>query len=615
MDTTVSGPASSQGVEYSFAEYRLEAGGTLLRGETRLELQPQELVLLRLLLARTGEIVTPLELKRALGGDEAIPSDGVTKHIASLRTRLEPLECIQSIYKRGYRFSVPVHPGGQRHESALPRLAIMPFTAGYGVPEYLSHAVAEQAMEQLGDTRSMVATIVPRESVITLARRGMDARQIGKTLHADLVLNGFLHATPGHARLRAEMIRGQDGAPLWVEEVLVESGQIVELVSKFVYRIAHRLQGGAINISAVAETAAENETTPHRREAYVLYLRARYEWKTFERHRMQDGMARLLRAIELDPELLDARVELSHLCIMQAILGSLSPQLAAAMIRRATQGISDLHLAGRAEALVAALGWVSFFIDRNLPEALRAFDRSAQMPHDLWITPVRSGFALSRLRFNEAIDLLHEAIHRDPYVPWLHAKLAWSLHLAGEAEASVEQIRKAMEQFPEHDRIKLYAAEILSYNGEAASVLEMTKAVAARMAQYDFAAATYAYVLACAGRADEAHSILERLQWFSRERYVLNTFNTAVYVTLGENDAAINELRIANDNRCPWFFQLLADPRLKPLYGHPEFEAMRKILPAMEATVEEEEPQIDFYSESESTRRETPHRKAKGWRW
>ena len=90
-----------------------------------------------------------------------------------------------------------------------------------------------------------------------------------------------------------------------------------------------------------------------------------------------------------------------------------------------------------------------------------------------------------------------------------------------------------------------------------------------------------------AGCGDEARELLERLQWLSRERFVMNTFNAAVYVALGEPDAAIAELRASLENRCPWFFQMLADPRLKPLHGRPEFEQMGRILPEMEAEVEE----------------------------
>ena len=95
--------------------------------------------------------------------------------------------------------------------------------------------------------------------------------------------------------------------------------------------------------------------------------------------------------------------------------------------------------------------------------------------------------------------------------------------------------------------------------------------------------AVYAYALACDGRSAEARAVLDRSQWLSRERFVLNSFNAAVYVALGDLDSAIAELEVSNQIRCPWFFQLLADPRLKPLRVRPEFIEMQSILPRMEA--------------------------------
>jgi len=92
----------------------------------------------------------------------------------------------------------------------------------------------------------------------------------------------------------------------------------------------------------------------------------------------------------------------------------------------------------------------------------------------------------------------------------------------------------------------------------------------------------HAYALACAGRADEARALLERLQWMSRERFVLSSFTPAVHVALGDFDAALSELRAAADTRCPWFFQMLADPRLKPLHSRPEFKELQALLTNME---------------------------------
>jgi len=43
-------------------------------------------------------------------------------------------------------------------------------------------------------------------------------------------------------------------------------------------------------------------------------------------------------------------------------------------------------------------------------------------------------------------------------------------------------------------------------------------------------------------------------------------------------------LQTASDARCPWFFQMLADPRLKPLHGRAEFDRMKTVLDRMESS-------------------------------
>jgi tetratricopeptide (TPR) repeat protein len=300
-----------------------------------------------------------------------------------------------------------------------------------------------------------------------------------------------------------------------------------------------------------------------------------------ERHRMQDAMGRLLRAIELDPALMAARVELAQLVILQCVYGYLSPRIAAAAVRRAADGIPELN--EQAEALLPALGWVEFHFDRDARSALRMMARSAGLHNDATNTRARSWLLLSRHRFGEAIELLRAAIQLDPYSPWLQANLAWALHLAGERDLSLKQILKAVEFSMEYDNSLLFGAMILGYNGEAARAIEVAESLVARSSHYDLALSAHAYALACAGRAEESHSLLDRLQWLSRERFVLNTLNAATHVVLGEADAAIEALRTANENRCPWFFQTLADPRLKPLKGRPEFAALEASLAAMEA--------------------------------
>ena len=208
-------------------------------------LPPKELAALRLLLKHAGQIVTPLQLRNTLWGEVHVSTDSISKCLSSLRARLEPDQPIQTVYKRGYRFTAAVTRTGFPSREVLPRLAIMPFTTGYAVPEYLGPAIAEEAMLQLTTDPHPVVAIMARDSVFALAERKQTAQQIGQTLKADLVLTGTLRTISAHFRLRAEMIRPKDGTQLWVEEMLMAQshteGIEADLVQSLVLRIHSRI--------------------------------------------------------------------------------------------------------------------------------------------------------------------------------------------------------------------------------------------------------------------------------------------------------------------------------------------------------------------------------------
>ncbi len=610
MDRLTSASADSPGSGYSFGVFRLQADGRLLRGETPVDLPPKELAALRLLLTHAGQIVTYSQLRKALWGDTHVAADTISECVTSLCARLQPEECIQTVYKRGYRFSAAVWPHSAGLSGALPRLAIMPFATEFDAPEYLGAAVAEQTAARLNEAQPPIASVAAQDSVSTLARRGLSAQQIGQALDADLVLTGSLRPLPAHYRLRAETIRARDGVQLWLEDLFVERSRVAGLEEELASSLAFHLLHRGLSISAAGAAPAGNHAnTPYQRQAYELYQRAHSEWQTSERHQMQDALQRLTRAIELDPSLIAARVDLAHLCITQAFCGFMAPSIAADIVRRtadpgppaagfsrrgegpaATAGasgswdrrsISDLAL--RNEAILPALGWITFHVDRDLSAALQAFSLSTHLAHNPWTTRARTMFSLSRHRFGEAIEALNAAIHLDPYSAWLQARLGWALHLAGEPAASMQQIERVLTLFPEQENAGLYGSLILAYNGDAVRGVQLARELSQRCPSLDLATAAYAYALACAGHGDEARSMLQRLEWLSRERFVLNAFAAGTYVVLGERDAALAELRRSNEARCPWFFQMLADPRLQPLREDPEFARMKAILAGMEA--------------------------------
>jgi len=570
--------------EFLFGELRLDAQGVLTRGSEVIHLPPKELAALRLLLAHAGQIVTVQQLKQALWGDVHVTDDSVPKCVSSLRELLSPSDCIQTVYKRGYRLSVEVERQSSEVADTPPRLAIMPFGVDANVPVYLGPAIAEETISLLTADRFAPAHVIARDSAFSLAARGLTAHQVGEALQADLVLTGTLRMLPAQFRLRAEMVRVSDGTQIWVEDMLVPQARSADLESELANRLFIRLSAAEWFFARDGSAGDQSKATPSRREAWELFLRGHHEWQTLQRHRMQDGVQHLNRAIELEPTLYAAHIDLANAAVTQEFAGFLSPLQAAHLVHRAADSVPSSFEG--AEALLPALGWIRFHVEHDMPGALRAFSTSAHLRHETSITRIRSMFALSRHRSLDAIELITDALRTDPYSPWLNARLAWAYHLSGEREKSVQQAEHALELFPEHESTNVYGAVILAFNGKTEKAVAVSENLVRRSPYLDIGSAVYAYSLAQAGRQQEARSMLERLQWLSRERFVLTSFTAAVCVALNSPDEAVAELEAAAEARCPWLFQMLADPRLEPIRGRQEIVRIEKILERMESVGE-----------------------------
>jgi len=284
---------------YRFSSYALLPDGRLLHGGESVPIPPKELAVLSLLVAHNGQIVSHAELQEAAWSGVHVSQDSLPRCISSLRARLQSERCIQTVYKRGYRFTLPVEltpisPPARRWEGdrdrrltprvALPRLAILPFVTYPDVPEAFGPGVAEETMLKLNQARQPVVEVLARESVFCLAAKGLDAAAIAQSLRAEIVLTGTITALPLHFRLRAEMIRARDEVQLWVEDFLLPRELIAYADARLAKRITARIQnafakpispipspgrgGFAASLAASADSAAGGAAGPPRGSSF-----------------------------------------------------------------------------------------------------------------------------------------------------------------------------------------------------------------------------------------------------------------------------------------------------------------------------------------------------------
>jgi DNA-binding winged helix-turn-helix (wHTH) protein/tetratricopeptide (TPR) repeat protein len=618
-DVPVHAQQEAHECHYSFGPFCLRPDGTLLRDQHAVPLPPRELTILRIVVAHADSVVSAERLRREAWGEVHVTPDSLSRCVSSLRAALEPYDCIQTVYKRGYRFTLAVRQHGleaprtfdrrRAHPISPPRLAVLPFATAEGVPEFLGPGVAEETMLRLARERSPIAELVARDSVFHLAARGAAAREVGSALGADLALAGTIAALPMHFRVRIEMIRVSDAVQLWIEDFLIPRGLLAYADARVAKRITARIRNtvmfgykiGPVKIedkaadkildkatdmplaSSPAPSADSPQKEQQRSEAYRIYLQSCAQWNTLERHHMQDAMRGFERAQEMDATLQGPRIHLAHGYLAQSSFGYMRADTAAELARKQIE--IELSLTATGQSLYPALGWIHFHHDRDLAAAEDAFAHPQQPGYNALSTVYQTRFALGQGRFPDALAQLRAALDADPHSPLLHGRLAWALHLAGEPENAVEQAMRTQKLFPDHPAALFFCSIVLaascssgdSTSDLATGTIAVTNRLTQRASFLDAGYATLAYAHARQGRMMEARSLLERQQWLSRERFVMRSFHAPVLVELGEYDAAIEALVVAEQQHCPWLFELLVDPRLAPLRSEAEFQRLSAI--------------------------------------
>jgi DNA-binding winged helix-turn-helix (wHTH) protein/tetratricopeptide (TPR) repeat protein len=580
-------PTRFDAVQFNFGPYSLRPDGTLLLRSAALVLPPKELEVLRLFLTHAGEIVGLEQLRRCAWGDTHVSQDSLPRLISSLRARIEIDDCIQTVYKRGYRFSfpvervltdVPLDPASRPNTRvrSMPRLAILPFAAAPGVPEYLGVGIAEETMLRLGRTRTPVAEMIARDSIFALAGQGRGGLDVARALNADLAVTGSITPLPLHFRFRAEMVRVSEGTQLWVEDFLIPRNLLAYADIRIAKRIGARIRAAFAGPIAPVSHIPDLMEESRRSEAYTRYLQAQSQWRTFERHLMQDAIRGFQQAVELDPGLVSARVHLVHSYLALATFGYMRADTAAELARKQAEQV--LSNPASAPLVTPALGWIHFFHDRDPQAAAAAFARPQNLGHNLWAAVYEARFAIGQGRLAEAAKKLRSTLEVDPYSPVLHWRLTWALHLSGDATAAIEQARRTIALFPNDPGALFFTAIVFAAADGREELCDQAVTLATRLTQLapllDSGFATLAYALARKGNSTEAAAILGRQRWLGRERFVMRSFQAPALVELGQYDAAIEALSEADEQRCPWLFELLGDPRLRPLHNKAEFRRL-----------------------------------------
>jgi TolB-like protein/Flp pilus assembly protein TadD len=476
-----------------FAGYRLDLGGhSLLNPADReIPLTHSEFSLLRALALRAGRVLSREQLLQVLAGREAEAYDrSIDMQIVRLRRKIEPdpkhPTLIVTVPGSGYKFAAQVghakalvpEPETAAAPLALPprprlSVAVLPFLNLSQDPslDYVADGIVDNLLTDLSQALPG-SFVISRSTAFTYKGRHVPIRQIGEELQVRYVLEGSVRADMARLRVNAQLIDALTEEHLWMERFDKERCDILQVQDEIVARLSR-----SVGVAMVRREGTRGRSEEGEREDTVdLVMRGNAVATDLSRkERAAEAVALFKRALELDPENVDAMVGIASTRIYQ--------------ILNLYKTVGRDALLAEAEALIArAMGLATDHVGVMKARAvlLRARGRFADaIIADMSVVALNPGdpaayreLGLNNLylgQHQEAVDWFRRA---DSVAPrdrvrwtWLQGLGRALIHLGKDAEA-VETFRLVVHGNPHlsRDRAFLAAAEALVGNTERAKL-------------------------------------------------------------------------------------------------------------------------------------------------
>jgi TolB-like protein/DNA-binding winged helix-turn-helix (wHTH) protein/Flp pilus assembly protein TadD len=461
-------------------------------------------------------------------------------------------------------------PRRQTQPSRL-TIAVLPFESLGSDPDraYLAEGLTEEITTWLGQIDPERLGVVSRTSATISKRAATSLAGIGRELGADYLLESSIRAESGRLRITARLIRARDQVQVWSQaynrELTGMLGLQQELGAAIAEQIRFRLSPQRF------EALARRE--PRVAEAYEQYLRG----LTFANQRTpsttQKAIEHYERATTLDPEYALAWSALATAHSAAAFNSDVAPLAVAARARDAAQ--RAVRANGELAEAQYALGYLKWALDWDWPAAEAAFRRAIDLDPRHTMAHMSLGHLLSQLgRHSEAWAAMRRARELDPLNAMTYALSSQVAFQARDYPAALDYASQAIASDQAFWIGHMVRGQALEQSGQSAPALDALLRAARFSGENSKAISLRGYILARAGRRDEAREVLTTLETLSQTRYVPPYAMALVHAGLGERDAMFQWLDRAFDSHDVHLVYLMADAKWDPYRTDPRFVAL-----------------------------------------
>ena len=475
------------------------------------------------------------------------------------RCSRRPLRRLRRLARGGAAASVPVPV----------RLAVLPFAnlTGSAEREYITDGLTEEMIAALGRVRDL--GVIARTSVMRYKQTDKTVGQIARELRVDYVLEGSVREARQRLRVTAQLIRTSDETHLWAESYDREVGDLLAVQGDVARRVAEETR-------LHLPPPGDEKTDP---QAYVAYLRGRFEWNKRTKEGFEAGLLLFRQALDRDPRFARAWSGVADTYVLLSNYGHLDPRQAMPRALEAASRAVELD-----ESLAeghASLGFIHHAYTWEFDRAEREFRRAlAQNPNyaraHLWY----GIYLVDRKRFEEARAILHQGLDADPLSDILRANLATCELYARRTDEAMAPFKEAVLQRPDDAGAHEDLGRALGALGRHAEAVGEFQKAAQVAGDNPMVLAQLAYHQARSGQEKEAQALMDRLLSESKTRRVAPYYFALVEAGLGRSDRALQYLEQVVAERHVGAISLNVDPEFDPLRPDPRFaELLHRIGP------------------------------------
>ena len=339
-------------------------------------------------------------------------------------------------------------------------IAVLPFAdlSAERDQEHFSDGVAEEILNALSKVAGL--RVPARTSCFAFRGATVDAREIGKRLGVEALLDGSIRKAGKRVRISVQLVDANNGYQLWSERFDREIEDIFAIQDEIARSVLESL---GLALTEREEFRFLKPSTTNI-EAYEFYLRGRKLYHKWTRQSVKFARQMFERAVKVDPDFAAAWAGLAN-AYVDLFRWSRKPRDLEEAQRASEQALTLNPNSAEAHVSVGQ----AIAIQRRFSEAANAFDRAIEKDPTLY----EAYYLYGRMVFEsgeieKAADLFQRAqsVRPDDYeAPALRAQALTELGRQDEArranEAAIESIEKHLELNPDEARAYSLGASVL----------------------------------------------------------------------------------------------------------------------------------------------------------